>query len=177
VIHKAPEPAASQSASSDRALLYQTELEFVWRTLRRMGAPPNKIEDLTHDVFEQAFQSWETFDRRRPVRPWLFGIAFRVQAAQRRRLRSREQVGVDEEVADQTPLPEQLVSSEEERRLLQAALDSLDPERKAIIVMYYLEQWSFRDIAEVFPAPLNTLRSRLRLARQKLSELLEALRP
>jgi RNA polymerase sigma-70 factor (ECF subfamily) len=175
-VRQAEEDDAPFVPSLEHARLYETELDFVWRTLRSLGAAEQQIEDLAHDVFERAFNAWASYDARRPLRPWLFGIAFRVLASHRRAAwQFRERDRVSEEWPDEEPLPEQIFSGEEERRLLQAALGKLDPERKALLVMHYLEQWSWKDIAEVFPVPLNTLRSRLRLARRDLMKALDGL--
>jgi RNA polymerase sigma-70 factor (ECF subfamily) len=52
----------------------------VLRSLQRLGVPPADLEDVAHDVFVVVYRRWADFDRDRPVRPWLFGIAFRTAA-------------------------------------------------------------------------------------------------
>ena len=47
---------------------FQRELDFVYRTLRRLGTAPPDVEDLAQDVFLALRQSWPQFDQTRPVR-------------------------------------------------------------------------------------------------------------
>jgi RNA polymerase sigma-70 factor (ECF subfamily) len=69
---------------------------------------------------------------------------------------------------DSQPGPEHRLGQAEERALLQEALDELDWERRALVVMFYLNGHTIDEVAQVFPAPRFTLYSRLRLARDEL---------
>ena len=48
------------------------------RDLRRLGVPAAEVEDLAHDVFVVLHRNWPTLDTERPLRPYLFGVAFRI---------------------------------------------------------------------------------------------------
>ena len=65
------------------------ELDYLFQTLRRLGARPREIEDLAQEVFLVLHRNWPTLDTTRPLRPYLFGVAFRIVCAHRRR-RARE---------------------------------------------------------------------------------------
>jgi RNA polymerase sigma factor (sigma-70 family) len=90
-------------------------------------------------------------------------------AHQRRELRGLE---VDR-AEDSGPGTEQLVGAREERDLLLEALEDLSWERRALVVMYYFQEHSVAEIAEVFPAPHATIYSRLRLALQDLRDAVQ----
>ena len=58
--------------------IYEREFRYVWQGLRRLGIPPRDLPDVTHDVFVTVFLNLHKYDRARPLRPWLFGVTFRV---------------------------------------------------------------------------------------------------
>src|ERR1041384_6767646 len=64
---------------------YQQEITYVFHALRWLGARPQEIEDLAQEVFIALRRSWEHYDASRPIRPYLFGVAFRVSSMQRRK--------------------------------------------------------------------------------------------
>ncbi|MBK6515836.1 MAG: hypothetical protein IPG04_17515 [Polyangiaceae bacterium] len=74
------------------ANVFAAELPYVLRSLRRLGALPADVEDLGHDVFMVVHRELARFDPARPIRPWLFGIAFRVASDHRRLARVRREV-------------------------------------------------------------------------------------
>ena len=57
---------------------YQQEIAYVFHALRWLGARPQEIEDLAQEVFIALRRSWPHYDSSRPLRPYLFGVAFRV---------------------------------------------------------------------------------------------------
>ena len=151
---------------SDFPAIYRSEFSYVWKTLRRLGAPTPDIEDLVHDVFVVVHRHLGDYDRARPLRPWLFGIALRVLADFRRAGRNlREFPGETVEPVDASPTPHERMEDNEARAVLMKALDSLDLDRRAVFVMHELDEHPMPEIAAVLAIPLNTAYSRLRLAR------------
>src|SRR5512146_2745174 len=75
---------------------FQRELDYVYRTLRRLGTAPSEVEDLAQDVFLALRRSWPQYDPARPLRPYLFGIAFRITAAHQRKSRREVAFGIVE---------------------------------------------------------------------------------
>lgn len=139
--------------------LYDREFAYVWKTLGRLGVAPADLADATHDVFVVAYRRWDEYDATRPIRGWLFGIARRV-AAGRRRKRS--------ESLD--PAPEPAGSDGErlaDRDLVWKALAELSDDQCAVIVLHDLEGRTGAEIAELLELPVNTVHSRLRLARAR----------
>jgi RNA polymerase sigma-70 factor (ECF subfamily) len=152
-------PSGTELATFDD--VYARELDYVWRTLGRLGVPSADLADATHDVFFVVFQRWADFDATRPVRPWLFGIARRVAAAVRRR----------EPVAESVEVPVgggRRDARDDERDLLWIALAGLDEDRRVVVILHDLEGHTSAAIAEMLAVPVNTVSSRLRLARADL---------
>ena len=65
--------------------IYEAELGYVYTSLRRLGVKVRHLEDLTHDVFLVVHRKLDDYDSSRPLRPWLFGIAYRVALDHKRK--------------------------------------------------------------------------------------------
>jgi RNA polymerase sigma-70 factor (ECF subfamily) len=158
----------------DLATLYRAEISYVWKTLRRLGAPPADLEDLAHEVFVVVHRHLGDYDPARPLRPWLFGITMRVLADFRRLGRNaRELVSDMAEPADAAPSAHERLEAEEARTVLMMALDRLDLDRRAVFVMHDIDETPVPDIALALQIPLNTAYSRLRLARADVAVFVE----
>lgn len=151
----------------DFTKLYVQELSFVWNSLRRFGVPQSDLEDLTQEVFTAAFRGLDRFQPSRPVRPWLFGIAFRVASNQRRRVGARREVASEAAAAitDGRASPQTNVERAQTLERVQQALDTLSMERKALFILHDIEGHGMPEVAEALDVPLNTAYTRLRAAR------------
>lgn len=153
---------------------FQSELDYLFRTLRRLGVRSADLEDQAHEVFLVLDRKWSTYDPSRPLRPYLFGIAFRVVAASRRR--NREELGEVAETPDDGPEPEAAVEAAQARRLVLRALEEIPLERRAVFVMHDIDEMPMRDITASLSIPLFTGYSRLRKARKEFEAAIRAVR-
>lgn len=150
--------------------IYRAEFSYVWRSLRRLGARPADVEDLVHDVFVVVHRKLADYDTARPIRPWLFGISFRVASDYRRRARFRVEVATGRVEAQSTqPRPDDRIAAEQDRALVLEALGTLDLDRRAVFVMHDIDGISAPEIAGSLDVPVNTVYSRLRVARQRFT--------
>lgn len=126
---------------------FDRELDYVFATLRRLGAPQGELEDLAHEVFLVLFRNWATLDTERPLRPYLFGVAFRIVCAhRRRRLREVPYPALDlEEVG---PSAEQSLQAHQATALLRAALERVPLPRRAVIVLHELDGVPIAEVAK-----------------------------
>jgi len=160
--------AAPQMSLDDACLgAFQQELGYIYRSFRRLGTPPAEVEDLTQDLFMALRRSWSKYDPNRPLRPYLFGFAFRIAAAHQRK-RTREVVSGRVEVDDTGPGVEDELQSHQTRRLVLAALDRIPLPRRAVLVMHELDDVPVATVASTLSIPLFTVYSRLRKARREL---------
>ena len=141
---------------------YQQEISYVFHALRWLGARPSEVEDLAQEVFIALRRSWSRYDSSRPLRPYLFGVAFRVVSMQRRKGR-REAVFASLEIRDGGPGPD-----EQTRGMVLRALERIPLRRRAVLVMHDLEEAPMAQIAATLSIPLFTAYSRLRKARTEL---------
>jgi len=164
----AARPAVDPSEDAACLRLFQSQLDYIHNTLRRLGAPPGDVEDLLQEVFLALRGAWYRCDRSRPIRPYLFGIAFRILAAHRRK-REREVPFGNGDVADvHADLDERLLNRQA-RRMVFAALDRIPLARRAVLVMHELDDVPVATIASTLRIPLFTVYSRLRKARRELA--------
>jgi len=171
------EPQVTAGRPPDLPTIYRSEFPYVWKTLRRLGAPPQELEDLAHDLFVVVHRHLSDYDPDRPLRPWLFGIAVRVVADFRRSPRSeREILGEASEPVDGAPTPHDRLEGTEARAVLMKALDGLDLDRRAVFVMHELDEVPVPEIASTLAIPLNTAYSRLRLARVDVARAIQRFR-
>jgi len=142
--------------------IYEREFGYVWKSLQRLGIRGSDLPDLTHDVFLRVFRGLADYDPLRPLRPWLFGIAFRTASEHRRaQYRHREVEEVDHADSN-APTADQMVSSEEDRRLVLKALESLSLDRRAVLVLHEIDGLTVPEISQALGVRLNTAYSRLR---------------
>ena len=121
-------------------------------------------EDIAQEAFLSALRALQRFDRRRPFGPWLHRIVVNraIDWARARALR-RE--------LDVEPPDASLLSDEPEvRDELAAALATLSPDRRAVVVLRYVLEYTPGEIAELLDLPRGTVNSRLRRALDDLAQ-------
>jgi RNA polymerase sigma-70 factor (ECF subfamily) len=164
------------TADRERAFraLYDAHVAFVWRNLRRLGVADADVEDKVQEVFVVAHRRWSDFvDRGHGPRAWLFQIALRV-ASDARRHKRRHPIDPDGGIAQDRASIEAPQAAEVARKeaidLLDRALASIDIGRRAVLVLHEIEQMTAPEIAKALEIPLNTVYSRLRVARVALEQ-------
>ncbi len=154
----------------DFAILYHQEFSYVWHTLRHLGVPERELPDVTHDVFIVVYNRFHLYDANRPLRPWLFGVAFRVTSDYLRLGRnSRESVRDDIDPADATPGADTLLETHEAQTLVTDALGALDLERRAVLVAHDFDGAAGPAVAEALGIPIKTMYYRLRTGREQFA--------
>lgn len=145
--------------AADFRVLFEGELTFVVRALRRLGVREADLPDVAQELFLTVFERLHEHDPSTPARRWLFAFCVRFSANYRRLARHRA-----------TDLDEQRFVGQavdgETRDLVNRALDALDFDRRVALVLHDLEGLTAPEIAEMIDVPLNTVYSRIRLARE-----------
>jgi RNA polymerase sigma-70 factor (ECF subfamily) len=161
----------------DLGTVFDEHFDYVWSSLRRLGVREADREDLVHEVFLKVHARLPDYDPSRPMRPWLFGFAYRVAADHLRLARHRVEVlGEPRESAAPGVPADVRIEALEQRDLVLTALHSLDIDRRAVLVMHDVDEVPVPQIAEMLEIPLNTAYSRLRLAREQLAREVTRLR-
>jgi RNA polymerase sigma-70 factor (ECF subfamily) len=161
----------------DLSAIFDEHFDYVWNTLSRLGVRTSDLEDLAHEVFFKVHARLDDYDVDRPIRPWLFGFAYRVAADYRRLARHRVEVfGSSVEPVDPVRPADETVEASEERELVAAALDTVALDRRAVLLLHDAEDVPIPAIARELGIPVNTAYSRLRIARTELAAAVTMLR-
>ena len=172
------------AAGDDAALgaLYERWHAVVHGVVSRLLRQSDDVEDVVEETFWQAWRQASRFDRSRgAVQTWLSTIARsraldRVRARRRRREEPLE--GDDGQVVVQQAAegnPGLDAEASERRRIVVAALAKLPVEQREALELGYFGGLSQREIAERTGQPLGTVKTRMRLALQKLRSQLQML--
>ena len=165
----------SQVLAEDRLnRLFEENLDFVWRSLRRLGVPLSTVDDATQQV-------WLIVAKRLPdiavgsERSFLFGTATRIASDTRRSLARRREVSGDAapDWVDPAPHAEELLERQRARLVLDELLDDLPDELRAVFILYELEEQTATQIAELLGIPTGTVASRLRRARAEFEQIVK----
>jgi RNA polymerase sigma-70 factor (ECF subfamily) len=162
----------------DVVSIHDAHAEFVWLSLQRLGVADADVEDLLQEVFVVVHRRLASFDRSSRITTWLFGICMRVAAAYRRRaFRRHERVVAEmpEQAGAEGSDPEQAAATSQAQARLKAALDLMELEKRALFVMFEIDEVSCQDIAEMLSVPLGTVYSRLHAARKDFERALARL--
>lgn len=153
---------------------YDRELNYLYGTLQRLGARPADIEDLLQEVFVVLHSNWPTLDTSHSLRPWLFGVAFRVVRTHRRR-RAREMPHGELDPEDGALDPEVRVQDQQSLDLLSNALQRIPAARRQVIIKHDLEGMPVLDIARELSITKFGVYARLYKARKELASAIRRL--
>jgi RNA polymerase sigma-70 factor (ECF subfamily) len=157
---------------SDFDRLYNEHVDFVWRSVRRLGVPESALADAVQDVFVVVHRRLADFDGRAALRHWLLGICVHVARREFRTRRRRQPESFAKEPLEPDALADSLRRSpleEVERdravRLLYELLTKLDAPKREVLVLAEFEQLTGPEMAAILNISVNTVSSRLRVAR------------
>jgi RNA polymerase sigma-70 factor (ECF subfamily) len=158
----------------DWSAFYDEHFDFVWRSLRRLGVPEAALDDAAQEVFVVAFRRADDFEGRSSHKTWLFGIAWNrareLSRGARRHPEHELPEALEQPAGDDA---EQVAMRNQALRFAYRVLDELLPERRAVLVMAEVEEMTAAEIADVLAIPLNTVYSRIRLARRDFEAALK----
>jgi RNA polymerase sigma-70 factor, ECF subfamily len=169
--------AGDTTAFGELVLKYQDRL---YNTVVHVVGNAEDARDVVQEALVQAFTKLETFRQTSAFYTWLYRITFNVAVSLHRRRKptfaincGRESHGV--EPLDYQDGPIRHLEREERRVQIRQALNQLNEEHRAIIVLREIDGYCYETIAEILDMPVGTVRSRLHRARLELREQLKTL--
>lgn len=166
------------------AALYQDRL---YNACWRMCGSRTDAEDFAQEALLRAFRSIDRFDGRSQFYTWLFRIAVNLIISARRRPAIARGVSFDGAAklddgrraspdgrSAESPSPDYDVEVREEHARVLAALQELDADQRAAVVMRDIEGMDYPQIAAALGVPAGTVKSRLHRARLALRERLRS---
>ena len=165
-------PAPSAGLVVDIAGLIATHHAPIYRYAYRLTGMAADAEDLTQQAFLIAQQKLHQLREAERAAGWLYAILRSCYLKWRRKRFPMTSTLADLDMADvPQPVPElRAVDSEE----LQQVLGELHDDLRLILLMFYFEELSYKQIADELEVPIGTVMSRLSRAKQKLRERLSA---
>lgn len=168
----------ARMARGDRSALAELYARYerpLLTYLRHLTSDPGLAEELLQDTLLAAWTGAGGYAGRASVRGWLLGIARRrAHDTLRRRAVRLVDVSLLGSVPTPEPQPENCALLAAEQEEVASAVKRLAPIHSEVLILTFVHELSYRELAEVLGIPLGTVKSRLHQARR---ELRSALRP
>jgi RNA polymerase sigma-70 factor, ECF subfamily len=173
---------ASRAKAGDRLALrsiYDRYAPAVRRFVRDMLRDAPAADDALQDTFVRVFQRIATLDEPEHLAGWIFGIARRVCLEHRRhhsrRQRNTEIPPVGFDAPDSSATPEALYFGSQAAAELDRAVDRLEPDRRAILLLRCDHQLSYDEIATAMGFSLSKVKVELHRARLALKVVIRGM--
>ncbi len=168
--------AGESHAHSERAVPAMDRFESeamphmndLFRTALRITGERGRAEDVIQEVYLQAWKSFDRFEPGTNCRAWLFKILFHCAHHDRRKwfrfplLKETEEF-LEANLTASEPIPEHLTDEE-----ILAALDGIPGEFKSVVLLVDVEEFAYKEAAEILNVPIGTVMSRLSRGRKLL---------
>jgi RNA polymerase sigma-70 factor (ECF subfamily) len=165
---------AQDSSAADRFEAdAMPHLDDIFRTAARILGDRGRAEDVAQEVFLQAWKSFHRFEPGTNCRAWLFKILFHCVNHHRRKwfrfplLKETEEF-LEANLASAEPVPQSLSDAE-----ILSALDRIPADFRAVILMVDVEEFAYKEAAEILGIPIGTVMSRLNRGRKLLRDQLQ----
>ncbi len=143
-------------------------LDDVYRVALWLSRDVSEAEDLTQETFAQAFKSFYRFEKGTNCKAWLMTILHHTNSKRLRRLsRLRIVEDVNEQIAAtaqiEPPIPQSITDEE-----ILSALKKLPEQFRHVVIMTDVEDFAYKEVAEILGVPIGTVMSRLHRGRKLL---------
>lgn len=154
-------------------LLYKRYHPRLSRFLLNLVRRPQIVEEAVNDTLLVVWNKVDSFGHASRPSTWIFGIAYRQGLSALRRF--DDPVEDDGRAAEQTDLrdaPDAAMRVDQVRERLQQAIGTLSPLHRAVINLTYVQEFGYREIAEIVDCPIDTVKTRMFHARRHLRQAL-----
>jgi RNA polymerase sigma-70 factor, ECF subfamily len=162
--------AGDDAAFTELVEQYSPRLRYF---LRKLLASADGAEDALQDVWLDVFRHLPRLADPQALKAWLYRIA-RDRAFGRLRKAKRLEQPLDEASVVDPAAPDENDFSAVDAARIHAALDELPPEQREVLVLRFLEEMSYEEIARVVGCQLGTVRSRIYYGKRALKRALES---
>ena len=128
--------------------------------------------DVTQDVFIKVYQNLNSVDTDRPLQPWIYRIAHNEAVNHLRTRTSKKESQLSDERWQSISNPDEpdLLESSEAKELVIQALDLIDVKYKEVLMLFFFEDLSYQEIAEILNCSTNTIGTFIRRGKQQLQK-------
>ncbi len=175
-----PIAAIPPEKESSRDLDYAYAVEQFYEDLSKfafgLAGNENDAEDLTQDTYHVLLTKGDAIRDSRKVKSWLFTTLYRLFLGQRRHTVRFPEMPVESAECELPTIPPQHVEMLD-GSIVVAALNQLDEAYRAPLTLFYLEELSYKQMAEVLGVPIGTIMSRLSRGKEALRRRLRSPSP
>lgn len=156
-------------------VLVERYQDRVYAMAYRFTGCPHEANDLAQDIFIQIYEHIRDFQGRSSLSSWIYRLALNRCISFRRAQKRRAVLGRDGPVFGAAPekSPEEQVTLAEETKALHRTLRKLPERYMTVIELYYFQELSYQQIADLTGIAVRTVETRLYRARQRLRDLLD----
>jgi RNA polymerase sigma-70 factor (ECF subfamily) len=155
----------------DVAAAFREHYAFVYRVLLCTGVPRCAADDAVQDVFVTVHRRRRDYDGRAPLRHWVYGIAKGVGRNYGRKAQRRARRFAELPALAEPPEQEASVARARALGLADDFLRRLNPDQREVFVLLHVEGMTAPEVAAMVGVSVNTVYSRLRLARSHFEKL------
>jgi RNA polymerase sigma-70 factor (ECF subfamily) len=168
-------PPVSRRPPTDVAFarLFAEHHDGVRRTLGCLGVPPSAVDDALQEVFVIVHRRIDEVNAAASPRAWIYGVARRVAWRHHRSSFRAAQRLAHVDPPPSPASPHAAIERDEAVSFLESFLAKLDGDQREVFVLAEVEGLSAPEISSIVDANLNTVYSRLRLARARFEQALE----
>ena len=159
--------AKSGDAASFERLVVLHE-RWVLRIAQRLLLNREAARDASQEVFLRLFRKIGVFDERQDFRAWLYRVTANICFDLLRRAKGELPVDIVPETASAHDTPERAAATHQQSELILAALQTLSPREREVIVLRDLEGYSSAEVASLLGSSETTVRSQISTGRVKL---------
>ncbi|MFH0731677.1 MAG: sigma-70 family RNA polymerase sigma factor [Candidatus Omnitrophota bacterium] len=154
---------ASEGNMSAFQSIYDVSSDFVYNLAFRMANNAEDAKEITQDVFVNIYKNLKNFQFRSSFKTWAYRIAVNtaINTCKKRTRESGKLVELTDDIAAET-------KEQPNEALIKSLLAALNPEQRSCIVLRNIEGLSYQEIADTLKININTVRSRLKRAREAL---------
>lgn len=153
----------------DIGRLFDEHAPYLCRVVHRLTGSAEAAEDVVQEVFLLAYNRRHELEDRTGIRTWLYRVAVN-HVRHRRRSFARYRGLLDRYQAESlrapdAQTPDDTVEKQQRGAMIHACVQKLSEKQREVFVLYELEELEGAEIASILDLPVNTVWSRLRLAR------------
>ena len=166
-------------AGKDKAFekLYRKYERPLYSFIYRFVGSRESAEDVFQQTWLKVIGALENYDERGKFGSWLFGIANNASLDLVRKKSTDKRDDYASEKMDHLPrkemIPDESVIHKEQSALLEKGIDALPREQKQVVLLRVYAEMSFKEIAAMIDAPLNTVLGRMHYAVKNLRKMIE----
>jgi RNA polymerase sigma-70 factor (ECF subfamily) len=166
------------------SVLIEKYKDGLYRYCYRFTNNARDAEDVSQQTFIKLFENIEKLDLEKPLKAWIFTVATnfcRSLHAKKKNLNFTDLEGDDEDSEEGSPdnyladenidIPKE-VQTRELQSKVKNALDKIEKKYQIVLTLYYIDSFSYEEIANNLKIPINTVRTYLRRGKEKLTGIL-----